>query len=465
MKYLSTRGEAPPLGFIDTLLAGVAPDGGLYCPVAWPRLSPEAIAAFAGQPYADVAADIMGRFTGDEVPRDVLRRLCTEAYAAFDHAAVAPLAQIAPDRFLLELFHGPTLAFKDVAMQILGRLYAHVLASRGRTMTIVCATSGDTGGAAVEAFAGQENVRIVVLFPEGRVSAVQRRFMTTSSRANVRSVAVAGDFDDCQAILKSLFQDRRFAAAVNLSAVNSINFARVAAQSVYYFTAATALGAPWRTVDFAVPTGNFGDAFAGYAARLMGLPIGRIIVATNANDIVARALATGHYRRGLAVATQSPAMDIQVSSNFERLFFECAGRDPVATAGAFRTFAAEGAVITPAGVLANMAEVFAGERVSEAETARTMAETPRRTGRLIDPHTAVAVAGANRARPESSASPLVIVSTAHPAKFPEAVAAATGTSPPRPAAVVARETLPERIDRLPASLAAVRRYVHDFAAR
>ncbi len=463
MKYLSTRGDAPPLGFVDTLLAGLAPDGGLYCPEIWPRLTAAEVAAFAGRPYAQVAADILGRFAGGEIATADLARLCGEAYASFDHPAVTPLVQLAPDRFLLELFHGPTLAFKDLAMQILGRLYAHVLTARDRTMTIVCATSGDTGGAAVEAFAGLETVRIVVLFPEGRISEVQRRFMTTTAAANVRSVAVAGDFDDCQAILKALFQDDAFAAAVNLSAVNSINFARIVAQTVYYFTAAVALGAPWRAVDFAVPTGNFGDAFAGYAARLMGLPIGRIIAATNANDIVARALATGDYRRGNARATQSPAMDIQVASNFERLFFECADRDAAATAAAFRDFAAQGEVRTPPAVLAAMREVLVGAAVSEEETARTIAATLGDTGQLIDPHTAVAVAGAAKARPEPAAPPLVIVSTAHPAKFPDAVAQAAGVTPPAPAAVLARSGAAERIDRLPAQVEAVTRYVREFA--
>jgi threonine synthase len=463
VKYLSTRGDSPPLGFVDTLLAGLAPDGGLYCPEAWPRLTAAEIAGFAGRPYAEVAADILGRFAGAEIPAADLERLCAEAYSSFDHPAVAPLTQLAPDRFLLELFHGPTLAFKDLAMQILGRLYAHVLAARDRTMTIVCATSGDTGGAAVEAFAGLEAVRIVALFPEGRISEVQRRFMTTTSAANVRSVAVAGDFDDCQAILKSLFQDDAFAAAVNLSAVNSINFARIVAQTVYYFTAAVALGAPTRAVDFAAPTGNFGDAFAGYAARLMGLPVGRIIVATNANDIVARALATGDYRRGQATATQSPAMDIQVASNFERLFFECAERDAAATAAAFRAFAAEGATRASPSVLAAMREVLVGVAVSEAQTARTIGATLRDTGQLIDPHTAVAVAGAAAARPQPAAAPLVIISTAHPAKFPDAVAAAAGVTPPPPASVRARAGAVERIDRLPAEIEAVKSYVREFA--
>jgi threonine synthase len=463
MKYISTRGESSPLGFVDTLLAGLAPDGGLYVPAEWPRLSAEEIAAFAGRPYAEVAADILQRFAGDEIAAPVLADLCAQAYASFAHPAVTPLTQLAPDRFLLELFHGPTLAFKDVAMQILGRLYAHVLSIRGRTMTIVCATSGDTGGAAVEAFAGLDHVRIVVLFPEGRISEVQRRFMTTTSAANVRTVAVAGDFDDCQAILKSLFQDDVFAKAVNLSAVNSINFARIVAQSVYYFAAAVALGGPRRAVDFAVPTGNFGDAFAGYAAAIMGLPIGKIVVATNANDIVARALQSGRYQRGAARATQSPAMDIQVASNFERLFFECSGRDGARTAAAFRDFAASGAMVIAPEILEAMGRVFTGAAVDEITTSAAMARTERETGILIDPHTAVAVAGADAVWRATAGAPLVVVSTAHPAKFPEAVAAAAGRASTPPKAVLARAALPERIDRLAADVDAVKRYVGDFA--
>jgi threonine synthase len=464
VNFISTRGASPPLGFVGALLAGLAPDGGLYAPAVWPHLEAGEIAALAGRPYAEVAARILGLFAGEEIPADILERLCAEAYAGFDHPAVAPLFQLGPGRFLLELFHGPTLAFKDVAMQILARLYAHVLGGRGEVMTIVCATSGDTGGAAVEAFRGLAPVRVVVLFPEGRISEVQRRFMTTTDEANVRCVAVAGDFDDCQAILKALFQDQAFAQAANLSAVNSINFARIIAQSVYYFTAATALGAPHRPVSFAVPTGNFGDAFAAYGAHRMGLPIGRIIVATNANDIMARVLASGDYSRGEAVATMSPAMDIQVASNFERLVFECADRDAALTAAAFRAFAAEGRMAPPPAVLDRIGRLFRGFAVGEAETAATIAATLRGAGVLIDPHTAVAAAAAARAEIGGDLGPLVIVSTAHPAKFPEAVTAATGASPAPPAAVIARAAAPERIDRLPASTEAVKRYVLDFIA-
>jgi threonine synthase len=463
MRYISTRGEAPEVGFFDALLSGLAPDGGLYTPVAWPALEPDEIAAFAGAPYPAVAAAILGRFAGEEMAAAALRELCEEAYAGFSHPAVAPLTQLAPGRFLLELFHGPTLAFKDLAMQVLARLFEHALKAREEAMTIVCATSGDTGGAAVEAFAGRAGVRLIVLFPEGRISAIQRRFMTTSAHDNVRAAAVAGDFDDCQAILKALFADPLFAASVNLTAVNSINIARIAAQCVYYFTAAVALGGPGRAVSFAVPTGNFGDALAGWAARRMGLPIERLIAATNANDIVARALETGVYARRPARATHSPAMDIQVASNFERLYFECAGRDGAATAAAFRAFAAAGSLDIPAAVHAAMREAFEGVSVSEARTAEAIAATWKETGALIDPHTAVALAGADLASPPDEATPLIVLSTAHPAKFPRAVAAAAGTSPDLPAAARAVAGRAETFDRLPADALAVKAYVRAFA--
>ena len=467
MNYISTRGAAPRVGFTEALLAGLAPDGGLYMPESWPRISDADIAGFAGRPYAEVAADIFGRFIGDEIARDTLRRLCAEAYATFDHAAVTPLVQLSPGEFLLELFRGPTLAFKDVAMQILARLYEHALSTRGRTLTIVCATSGDTGGAAVEAFKGRANVRIIALFPEGRISEVQRRFMTTDAQANARAVAVAGDFDDCQAIVKALFHDPAFSREVDLSGVNSINIARIIAQSVYYFTAAAALGAPTRPVRFCVPTGNFGDAYAGYAARRMGLTISAFTAATNRNDIVARALTSGRYERGAASATQSPAMDIQVASNFERLFFECAGRDVGLTAAAFEDFAATGAIDIPHNILAGMREVLTGVSVTEDETSRTMARVLADTGELIDPHTAVAVAGARAsagAQTGAQTAPLVILATAHAAKFPEAVSAATGVTPGAPPVVGDRLSLPEVFDRLPADIDAVKTYVRDVVS-
>src|SRR5271168_838420 len=331
-RYISTRGEAPVLGFCDVMLAGLARDGGLYVPEVWPQLSSQAIAGFFGRPYWEVAVDVIRPFVGGEIADGDLGRMANEAYATFRHPAVVPLDQIGPNQFLLELFHGPTLAFKDVAMQLLSRLMDHVLAKRAQRTTIVVATSGDTGGAAVDAFAGLANVDLIVLFPHGRISDVQRRMMTTSGAANVYALAVEGTFDDCQAIVKGLFNHHAFSDRVALSGVNSINWARIVAQAVYYFTAAVALGAPHRKIAFTVPTGNFGDVFAGYVAQRMGLPIDRLVIATNVNDILARTLATGTYELRDVVATTSPSMDIAVSSNFERLLFDAYNRD----AGAIR---------------------------------------------------------------------------------------------------------------------------------
>jgi threonine synthase len=462
MRYVSTRGQSPAVGFTETLLGGLAPDGGLYVPQSWPSFTPDEIAAFAGRPYAEVAAEVLARFVGDDIPRPALEAMTAEAYATFAHPAVTPLEQLDSDLWLLELFHGPTLAFKDVAMQILARLYDHVLENRGRTLTIVCATSGDTGGAAVEAFRNSRHARIGVLFPEGRISEVQRRFMTTTGQANVACAAVEGTFDDCQNLVKALFRDDAFKAAVDLSGVNSINWARVAAQAVYYFTAGAALGAPHREVNFAVPTGNFGDAFAGYVAREMGLPIGRIVVATNSNDIVARAFQTGRYAQGKVAATQSPAMDIQIASNFERLYFEAVGRDAGETARAFQAFAETGAIELPTQAFAAMRALFIGEAVDEAETARTIRGTLQATGEVVDPHTAVGVAAAHRVRGRLE-GPLVVLSTAHPAKFPEAVEAAIERQPalhPRAGGLYDRD---EKIDRLPSDAEAVKAYVRRFA--
>ena len=466
MQYISTRGEAPPVSFIEAVLTGLAPDGGLYVPASWPQLTPGEIAAFAGRPYAEVAAVILARFARNTIPRDVIEEMCADAYASFSHAAVVPLKQLAPGRFLLELFHGPTLAFKDVAMQLLARLYDHVLAQQGRTLTIVCATSGDTGGAAVEAFRGRSNVRIVAMFPDGdRISAVQRRFMTTAQEANVACLAVDGTFDDCQAILKSLFQDTQFAHAVDLSGVNSINWARIAAQIVYYFTSAVALGAPHRKVAFSAPTGNFGDAFAGYAACQMGLPVERIIAAVNANDIVARAFAGGRYASGRVQATQSPAMDIQVASNFERLYFEAVGRDGIETGRAFRAFAAQGSLdIPPRGLIA-MRALMTGAAVSEDETARTILATLNETGELVDPHTAVGLAAAARVGPVDPTTPMVALATAHPAKFPQTVRAATGVDPVSPRGADALAARPERFERVAADAEAVKALIRGFAGR
>ena len=460
LRYVSTRGGAKPTPFADTLLEGLAPDGGLFIPEAWPSFTASEIAAFSGKPYAEVAAAVVGKFAGEAFPPEVLLPICQEAYATFSHPAATPLKELDTGLWLLELFHGPTLAYKDVAMQLLARLYARVLKSSGRRLTIVVATSGDTGGAAVEAFRGVEGVSVVVLVPEGRISEVQRRFMTTTGAANIRCVAVDGSFDDCQTIVKSLFRDDGFRKAVDLSGVNSINWARVAAQSVYYFTCAVALGAPHRPVSFAVPTGNFGDAFAGYVAKTMGLPIERITLAVNSNDILARAINDGVYAQGKVAATQSPAMDIQIASNFERLFYEAVGRDPQVTASAFQAFSSTTGITLPSSALGAMRGLFGGQAVSEPETSAAMAAALRDTGELIDPHTAVGYAAAQRL--VRGATPLVALSTAHPAKFPEAVEAATGQAPALHPRAKDLYALPEAIDRLAADAEAVKAYVREF---
>jgi len=460
MRYISTRGQSAAVGFTEAVLGGLAPDGGLYVPEAWPQFSADRIAAFAAMPYAQVAAEVLGAFAGDEIPTADLRAMCEEAYATFSHKAVVPMVQIGPQTFIAELFHGPSLAFKDVAMQILARLYDHILGRQGRKQTILCATSGDTGGAAVEAFRGAKAVKLVAMFPEGRISEVQRRFMTTASEANIACVSVKGTFDDCQAILKDAFQDKVLRQAVDLAAVNSINFARIAAQAVYYFTTAAALGAPGRAVNFVVPSGNFGDAFAGYVAMKMGLPIKRIVVATNSNDILARAFSTGRYSRGAVEATLSPAMDIQSASNFERLYFEAVQREPTETARAFEAFARAGAIDIPPAALAAMQATFTGVAIGEDETVRTIVSTLNETGELIDPHTAVAVAALRHVDLDG---PTVVLSTAHPAKFPEDVAKASGVEPGLPRGTASLAGKPERFDRLPGEAETIKAYVRAFA--
>ncbi len=460
VRYVSTRGAAPAVDFAEALLAGLAPDGGLYSPERWPEFAADEIAAFAGRPYAEVAAAVVGRLAGDAFAPDDLLRMCREAYGSFAHPAVAPLMQLDADLWLLELFHGPTLAFKDVAMQLLARMYDAVLGRAGRRLTLVVATSGDTGGAAVEAFRGRENIRLVILFPHGRISDVQRRFMTTAADANVFCAAVDGTFDDCQALVKALFADAALAREVDLSGVNSINFGRIAAQAVYYFTSATALGAPARAIRYVVPTGNFGDAFAGWAAARMGLPVSGIDVATNGNDILARTFAEGAYVRGAVAETQSPAMDIGVASNFERLYFEAVGRDGAETARAFQGFAATGRIDPPSQALAALRERFTGASATEAETAEAMARAWTEGRALVDPHTAVALHVASR---RSAPGPTVVLSPAHPAKFPQAVRAATGAEPGH-ALADALAALPERFTRLPNDERAVAAHVRTFAA-
>ena len=431
-RYVSTRGEAPELGFCDVMLTGLARDGGLYVPVNWPQLTPDTIDGFFGRPYWEVAVDVIRPFTGGEISDADLGRMANEAYATFRHPAVVPLRQMSPHQFVLELFHGPTLAFKDVAMQLISRLMDHVLAKRGQRTTIVVATSGDTGGAAVEAFAGLENVDLIVLFPYGRISEVQQRMMTTTGAANVHVLAIEGTFDDCQAIVKAMFNHHRFRDAVALSGVNSINWARIVAQVVYYFTSAVAVGAPARQVDFTVPTGNFGDIFAGYVAKRMGLPVRCLRIAANINDILARTLKTGIYEVREVHATASPSMDIQVSSNFERLMFEASRRDASGVRRLMESLRQSGRFVLPDATLAAIREEFDAGRADETETSAAIRAAWREAGELVDPHTAVALAVADRDTTDTTV-PNIVLSTAHPAKFPDAVEAACGMRPQLPA--------------------------------
>ena len=442
--YISTRGEAPKLGFCDVMLTGLARDGGLYIPEVWPQLSTETIASLFGRPYWEVAVEVLRPFVAGEISDEDLGRMANEAYATFRHPAVVPLDQTAPNQFVLELFHGPTLAFKDVAMQLIARLMDHVLAKRNQRTTIVVATSGDTGGAAVDAFAGRDNVDLVVLFPNGRISDVQRRMMTTTGASNVHALAVEGHFDDCQAIVKGLFNHHKFRDAVSLSGVNSINWARIVAQVVYYFTSAVAVGAPARSVDFTVPTGNFGDIFAGYVAKRMGLPVRLLRVAANVNDILDRTLKTGIYEVREVHASSSPSMDIQVSSNFERLLFEASGRDAALVRGLMDSLKQSGRFVLPEKVLTAIRADFESGRADEDETAAAIRTAWRETGDLIDPHTAVALAVADRDTTEMHV-PNVVLSTAHAAKFPDAVEAACGVRPALPVYLEGLMTKPEHI--------------------
>jgi threonine synthase len=431
MQFVSTRGEAPVLGFSDAVLSGLASDGGLYLPQTWPQISPDEIAGFAGKSYSDVAFAIISRFVGGEIPDGTLKGIIDASYATFRHPSVAPLVEIAPNHFVLELFHGPTLAFKDVAMQFLARVMDHILAERGARATIVGATSGDTGSAAIEAFRGRDTTDIFIFHPENRTSEVQRRQMTTVLDANIHNIAIKGTFDDCQTIVKGLFRAAKFRDEMKLSGVNSINWGRIVAQIVYYFTAAVSLGSPHRPVNFVVPTGNFGDIFAGYAARRMGLPIANLVIATNSNDILARTLETGTYETGSVVPTISPSMDIQVSSNFERLLFESLDRDAPALKRLMNSLTQSGSFTIAPKAIATIRESFAAGRASESETSATISGVRSESGYLLDPHTAVGVSVAREH--DLGAAPVVILATAHPAKFPAAVKAATGVEPALPA--------------------------------
>lgn len=459
--YVSTRGGGGVRDFTEVLISGLAADGGLYLPERWPQLSPADWAGLAGLPYPAAAARVIAPFVEGAIAPDALDRLLAEAYSGFDHATVCPLVQVGPSLWLLELFHGPTLAFKDIALQLLGRLFDHVLAARGERMTIVGATSGDTGSAAIEACRGREAIDIFILHPHERTSEVQRRQMTTVQDGNVHNIAVRGTFDDCQALVKAMFNDAAFRQRLRLSAVNSINWARVMAQSVYYATAAVALGAPGRQVNFSVPTGNFGDVFAGYAASRAGLPLGGLLVATNRNDILARAFAEGRYRKGEVAQTLSPSMDIQVSSNFERLLFEVCDRDGAEVAALMARLEREGG-FDLADRLRRRAPLFSAAAIDEAQTLATIARMHRETGLLIDPHTAVGVAAAARTASPTE-QPMVVLATAHPAKFPDAVERATGVRPLLPPRLADLFDRPERYAVLDADLATIEHHIADRA--
>jgi len=455
---MSTRGTAPRLDFEDAALTGLARDGGLYVPESWPTLSPEQIAGFAGKPYAEIAAEVMGPFMGAAMPVDELRDMLARAYAPFRHPATAPLVQTGPNDFILELFHGPTLAFKDFAMQVLAPLMERALNRRGDRAAIIAATSGDTGGAAVEAFQGRDNIDLFVLHPEGRTSEVQRKQMTTVDAANIHNIAVRGNFDDAQAIVKALFNDHAFRDQHRLAAVNSINWARIMAQVVYYFTAAVTLGAPHRAVSFAVPTGNFGDIFAGYVARQMGLPIDRLVIASNVNDILTRTLETGRYERGAVVPSSSPSMDIQVSSNFERLLFEMSGRDADLVRRQMNTLQQSGAFTLEPAQHDALRALFAAARADEAQTLNAIRVMHNATGYIPDPHTAVGLHAACLCRGGDSI-PMICLATAHPAKFPDAIREAIGVSPELPETLRARMSAPEHYDVLESDQAQIAAYI------
>ncbi|MBN8819439.1 MAG: threonine synthase [Sphingomonas sp.] len=462
MQYVSTRGRAGALDFEGATLAGLASDGGLYLPEHWPTFSADDLAAMRGLSYVETAVRVIAPFVGDSLSEEELRSLCTQAYGRFAHAAVTPLVQLDHQHWLLELFHGPTLAFKDVALQLLGLLFEKFLSRRETHITIVGATSGDTGSAAIDAVAGRAKVDIFMLHPAGRVSDVQRRQMTTVLAPNVYNIAIEGSFDDAQALVKRMFNDKDFAARFDLSAVNSINWARLVAQVVYYIYAGVRLGAPEKPVAFAVPTGNFGDVFAGYVASRMGLPVERLIVATNVNDILHRALSQGDYSQGTVIPTATPSMDIQVSSNFERLLFDLGGRDGLALADQMAGFEATKAMRLTNAQREGAAKLFASARIDADGMSRAMRWAYDAAGQIIDPHSAVGLAAARSVELDPSV-PVVTLATAHPAKFRDAVERATGTRPALPSRAGDLFGREERYATLPATFEAVTAYVAERA--
>ena len=463
MDYISTRGNAPVLDFEGATLAGLASDGGLYVPAEWPRFSESEIAGMAGLPYAELAARVMAPFVGTSLTYERLLELTTQAYGRFAHKAVTPMVQLDEQHWVLELFHGPTLAFKDVALQLLGLFFEEFLSRSERNLTIVGATSGDTGSAAIDAVAGRAKVDVFMLHPEGRVSDVQRRQMTTVLAPNVHNIAINGSFDDAQAMVKRMFNDKDMTDRFAIGAVNSINWARLMAQVVYYFAAAVQLGAPQRKVAFSVPTGNFGDVFAGYVAAKMGLPIEKLIVATNVNDILHRALSSGDYSQGTVTPTAAPSMDIQVSSNFERLLFDLGGRDGAAMAAQMKGFEADKAMQLSNAQREGAAALFQSARTDADEMASTIRWAWENCGELIDPHTACGLFAARTAGIDA-AVPVVTLATAHPAKFPEAVERSTGHRPSLPARVGDLFDREEKCVKLPGDYDAIAAFVAEHAS-
>ncbi|MDJ1006976.1 MAG: threonine synthase [Paracoccaceae bacterium] len=461
MRYISTRGGAPELSFEEAMMTGLARDGGLYVPAEIPRLAPDEIAGFAGLSYEETAFRVMRPFIGDAFDDANFRDLIARAYASFGHDARAPLKQLDKTHFLLELFHGPTLAFKDFAMQLIGQMFEASLARSGRRVTIVGATSGDTGSAAIEAFAGRERVDVFIMYPDGRVSDVQRRQMTTPTAANVHALAVAGDFDDCQARLKEMFADGDFRDEVSLAAVNSINWARVLAQVVYYFTSAVALGAPHRPVSFCVPTGNFGDIFAGFVAKEMGLPIDRLVIATNHNDILDRTMRSGAYRKRGVTPSISPSMDIEVSSNFERALFWAHGKDGAAVAGLMKDLRETGGFAVSDNAMTDLAAHYDSGMADEAATSATIAATLKTRAELVCPHTAIGIHVGDAHAAKAPEVTMITLATAHPAKFPDAVEAATGIRPPLPPRMADLFERPERFEQVENDLATLEAVIRE----
>jgi len=458
VKYISTRGNAPKLAFDDVLLTGLARDGGLYLPETWPQFSTTDLTDMKGMSYVELAVKVMLPFVEEVISEDELRTIVTDTYGAFDSEDVAPLMKLGENEFVLELFHGPTLAFKDYALQFLGRMFDHVLSKRGAKLTIAGATSGDTGSAAIEACRDRDNIEIFIMFPNGKVSEVQRRQMTTVLSDNVHNIALGGNFDDCQNTVKALFADEAFRDEVHLSAVNSINWARIMAQVVYYFWAGLRAGAPDTSVAFSVPTGNFGNVFAGYVAKQMGLPVSQFVIGSNANDILIRFIESGRMESKGVLETTSPSMDIQISSNFERFMFELLGRDSSALNDVMEEFKTSGRFSVTDTFMKRLKDIMDGERFDDEGTATLIGDIHKESGYLLDTHSAIGV-GAARARRWDTSVPMVCLATAHPAKFPDAVKAAAGIHPELPSHLSDLYERKEKYTELPNNFDAIKGYI------